>query len=388
MLRSSVENVLALEIKLITRVSILCFPCTHASLRGWSNPCGGMDEPAFYKLEGQADSDVEVQASIRRGMLSFPNPKLIKISTPYMKAGLIYSDFKQYYGKEDAEVLVWKASSLLMNPSLKAERLAQEQRLDPSRFHREYEAEFQDDLDTFFPIAIVEPNVIPHRHELPYKDGVRYLGTCDSTGGSTSETADTFTSTIVHVEGMGDQQRVVQDVLKGWKGGDLAGIVKEIAVLLRRYHLSVVRGDKYARHWVRQAFEREGIRYLDATMDKSTAYLEAEPLFTQGRLQLLDHPQLIRELILLERRPRPQDRVLVDHPHGGYDDYANVTCLAIASLAAGRILRLEDIFCAQDFIGPGNALDHLMVPRENGQQIDPSIAADLRTGRTAGGSWR
>jgi hypothetical protein len=43
MLRSSVEDVLALEIKLINRLSIpiLCFPFTHASLRGWSNPCGG-----------------------------------------------------------------------------------------------------------------------------------------------------------------------------------------------------------------------------------------------------------------------------------------------------------------------------------------------------------
>jgi hypothetical protein len=321
-------------------------------------------------------------------MLSFPNPKLIKISTPYMKSGVVYDDFKRYYGREDAEVLVWKASSLLMNPSLRAERLAQEQRLDPSRYHREYEAEFQEDLDTFFPMAIVEQCVTPHRHELPYQDGVSYLATCDSTGGSTSEKADTFTFTIVHPDGTDHTQRVVQDVLKGWKGADLAGIVKEIAVLLRRDHQDVVRGDKYARHWVRQAFAREGILYLDAAMDTSTAYLEAEPLFTQGWLDLLDHPHLLRELTLLERRPRPQGRVLVTHPRGGHDDYANVTCLAIASLAAGRILRLEDIFFAQDLIGPGNALDHLMVQRENGQQIDPSIAADLRTGRTAGGSRR
>ena len=33
-------------------------PCTLRSLRGWSIPAGVMDELAFYRLEGQADSDV------------------------------------------------------------------------------------------------------------------------------------------------------------------------------------------------------------------------------------------------------------------------------------------------------------------------------------------
>ena len=341
LLRSYIEDLLTFEIKLINRLSVVCFPCTHASLRGWSNPCGGMDELAFYRLEGQADSDVEVQASIRRGMLSFSNPKLIKITTPYMKSGVVYADFKQYFGQEDAEVLVWRASSLLMNPSLKAERLAQEQRLDPSRYHREYEAEFADDLDSFLPASVVDACVVPHRHELPPMAGVSHLATCDTSGGGVGAGRDTFTFTIFHVDGAGEHRRFVQDLLKGWKGtcgqgADLGGIVKEIAAQLCRYGLNEVRGDKYAAGWVRQAFEREGVRYRDAEMDKSTAYLEAEPVFTQGRAELLDHAPLIRELTLLERRPRPQGRVLVDHPHGGHDDYANVTCLAIAALAQAQ----------------------------------------------------
>jgi hypothetical protein len=130
-----------------------------------------------------------------------------------------------------------------------------------------------------------------------------------------------------------NQQVIVQDVCKGWQGADLAGIVREIATRLRHYRLTEIRGDKYAGAWIRQAFEREGIRYREAEIDKSTAYLEAEPLLTQGRVELLDHPQLIRELTLLERRPRPQGRTLVEHPHGGHDDYANSMCLAVALVA-------------------------------------------------------
>jgi hypothetical protein len=132
---------------------------------------------------------------------------------------------------------------------------------------------------------------------------------------------------------------------KGWQGADLAGIVREIATRLRHYRLTEIRGDKYAGAWIRQAFEREGIRYREAEIDKSTAYLEAEPLLTQGRVELLDHPQLIRELTLLERRPRPQGRTLVEHPHGGHDDYANSMCLAVALVAKLAAQRPFEFSC-------------------------------------------
>jgi hypothetical protein len=333
LLASKVDDIGASEIKLTNRLSALCFPCTQSSLRGWSNPVGAMSEIAFYRLEGQSDSDVEIQASIRRGMLSFPNPKLIKISTPYLKSGLLYQDFKRYYGQESPDVLVWRASSLFMNPSLKAERLAQERTLDESRYFREYEAQFLEDLDTMFPVALVERLIVPHRYELAPREGIAYRATCDPMGGSTNPNADTFTLTIMHAEGSGDQQRLVQDVLKGWKGADLQGIVKEIAALLRRYRISEVFGDRYAGAWVRQAFAREGMQYRDVEWTKSDAYLESEPFFTQQRIDLVDHPTLLRELTMLERRPRAQGRTLVDRPHGGHDDYANVTCLAVAFLA-------------------------------------------------------
>src|SRR5262249_14357336 len=70
-------DVRASEIVLTTGLTIACFPCTLRSLRGWSIPAGVMDELAFYRLEGQADSDVEVQASIRRGMIAFPTTRLV-----------------------------------------------------------------------------------------------------------------------------------------------------------------------------------------------------------------------------------------------------------------------------------------------------------------------
>jgi hypothetical protein len=114
---------------------------------------------------------------------------------------------------------------------------------------------------------------------------------------------------------------------------DLEGIVAEIAGIAKQYGVRTVHGDRYSRHWVAQAFQRHGLRYdADHGLDKTAAYLEAEPLFAQGRIFLLDDPTQRRELVCLERRPRPGNKATVDHPNsaGAHDDYANALALAAA----------------------------------------------------------
>lgn len=56
--------------------------------------------------------------------------------------------------------------------------------------------------------------------------------------------------------------------------------------------------------------------------------MDAEPLFAQGRIEILDHPLLARELKLLERRPR-QVAVTALTIHGSHD-HASALCLATA----------------------------------------------------------
>lgn len=97
---------------------------------------------------------------------------------------------------------------------------------------------------------------------------------------------------------------------------------------------------------MRERFRAEGLRYIEPELkrpndpeatrylDKCLAYAEVEPLCAQGRIDLLDHLQLIRELKCLERRARAGSKPLVDHPTGGYDDHANA--LALAAVSAMR----------------------------------------------------
>jgi hypothetical protein len=108
-------------------------------------------------------------------------------------------------------------------------------------------------------------------------------------------------------------------------------------------------GDRYAGQWVRQAFREVGVAYRDAELDKSAIYVAVEPLFSQGRIRILDHPQLARELKLLERRPRAGGRTLVDHPSGRYDDHANALALAAAVAMRAPGLRASEVFGPDGF---------------------------------------
>ncbi|MBI4584186.1 MAG: hypothetical protein HY717_09220 [Planctomycetes bacterium] len=350
LLAAQVADIRSLEIELTNGASIFCFPCSLKSLRGWTIPVGIMDEVSFYRLEWQADSDVEVQASIRRGMIGFPATRLVKISTPYMKAGVIYEDFRSFFGRDSADILVWKAASTLMNPSLSAERLEREKRLDPMRYAREYLGEFSDDIAAFLPADWIEGALVPGRFELPPRPGVPYIAAVDPSGGG----ADAFTLAVVHTELTDGGLLVVQDAMKGWsrqgsQNVDLEGIVKEIARIVKNYGLSSVIGDRYAGGWVRERFRAEGLHYEESPIDKSAAYLETEPLFAQGRIQVLDHSSLIRELRNLERRPRPGGKTIVDHPRGGHDDHSNVLALAAARASkAGALLSRNLVLAALD----------------------------------------
>jgi hypothetical protein len=50
-------------------------------------------------------------------MLGFRETRLVKISTPFAKAGVIFDDFQRHFRTDSRDVLVWRAPSSLMNPA-------------------------------------------------------------------------------------------------------------------------------------------------------------------------------------------------------------------------------------------------------------------------------
>jgi hypothetical protein len=175
----------------------------------------------------------------------------------------------------------------------------------------------------------VERCVATDRLELPPVRGVEYRCFVDPSGGS----KDAFTAGIGHRDG----ERCVIDVLRAWRPPfSPAGVVEEIAELLRQYSVYRCTGDRYGGQWPREAFRSHGIRYEVSHAVKSDLYLAFLSYVNSSRVELPDDPELLRELRGLERKRGTGGRDRVDHVPGGHDDRANV----VAGLA-WELLRKE-----------------------------------------------
>jgi hypothetical protein len=332
LLRRMVAEELKYELRLTNRMSIVIFACTAKALRGYSIPAAVMDEAAFFRSESGATVDYEVQAAIRPAGISFPQQRLLKITTPSMKAGIVWDDFTNYFGKEDPDVLVWQASTALMNPTISEVRLAREARVDLLRYAREYDAIFADATEGAIPGPWIDAAIVEDRAMLPPVDGKRYLAAVDPSGGA----ADEFALCVIHVE----NGKFIQDLQRAWAGSrhrkvDLAATCQEIAALIKPFGLARVTGDSYAGNWAVQEFQRANVLYEPFFGGSSTeAYKQLIPYMMQERVEILDDSVLIRQLRLLERRNRIGGKPpIITHPKGSHDDRACALAFAVASLA-------------------------------------------------------
>lgn len=325
--KSHVEREVFETVELTNGINIEVHPCSYRAVRGYTIVAAVFEESAFWRAEG-ANPDREVYTGVKPAMATIPDSLLVSISTPYSRQGLLYENFKDYYGVEDEEVLVWKAPSIVMNPTLSQKMIDRELKKDLSAAKSEWMGEFREDLEAFLPLELIERVVIPGRLELPYSGKVSYHGFVDPAGGG----GDFFALSIGHLE----NSKVVQDVLRGRKG-DPHEIVKEYAGLLKKYRIYEVRGDHYAGAWVSEAFQKEGVSYQASELNKSEIYIEALPYIASSMVELIDSRDLVRELRLLERRRGSSGKDTVDHPRsigGGvaHDDLANVTAGIIAMI--------------------------------------------------------
>jgi hypothetical protein len=106
-----------------------------------------------------------------------------------------------------------------------------------------------------------------------------------------------------------------------------------------------VTGDAYAGEWPADALKAHGIQYTRSEFPKSQIYLESIPLFSSGRIRLLDHARTLSQLRQLERRTRSGGKDSIDHPGGASDDNANALAGA-AVFAARRQASTESTFAA------------------------------------------
>ena len=314
MLRSMMVDELKESLTLNNRVVIEVHTASFKTVRGFTLIGVIADELAFWRTEESANPAGEVLAALRPG-LSTTNGLLLGISSPYSKSGALYEAFKEHYGKPASPVLVWKAASRDMNPTLSARVVEAALLRDRAAASAEYLAEFRDDIGGFVTIEDVERAAVRGRTLLPYVAGQRYKAFCDPSGGR----KDSMVLAIAH----GEKDKAVLDLIHEAQAPfSPQQTVADFCGLLKAYHLSEVSGDRYSAEWVREAFQQHGIRYVASERNRSEIYLEFLPSFASGQVELLDHDRMKQQLAALERRTGVA-RDIVDHPVGGADDVSN-----------------------------------------------------------------
>jgi hypothetical protein len=293
------------------------------SVRGRPVPCAIFDEVAFWRDLDSASPDIEVYNATTPAMATMPNALLVGISSPYRRTGLLWDKYKTHFGK-GGDILVIKAPSLTMNPTLNPRIIAEALERDPVAAAAEWLAEFRTDIDAFISREIVETLIAPDRRELPPMIGKFYVAFVDPSGGS----VDSMTLAVAHRE----YDKGQLDAIREWRPPfSPESVVKEAAELLRSYGISEVTGDRYAGEWPRERFQLQGITYLPSERSKGDIYREFLPLMNGARVELLDNARLTAQLCGLERRVARSGKDSIDHAPNGHDDIANS--------AAGALVR-------------------------------------------------
>lgn len=323
---------------------------SYRTVRGRSLAGGIIDESAFLRADDSALPDKELVRALRPGLLTL-HGLLLVISSPHRKVGILYDAHRKYFGVDDQDRgLYIQASSRDLNPSIDQADIDSAMEDDPSAAQSEYMGFFRADLQGFLDDETVDGAIVPGRRMLPRSLTSKHVAFADPSGGR----GDAFTLAVAHQEPAPSGQasgRVVLDCLQAVAPPfDPESVVSGMAETIKSYGLAEVAGDQYAGEWVPAAFRRFGITYKPSELTRSEIYLECLPLFSQGRIELLDLPVLRTQLLLLERRTRAGGRDSVDHPRGAHDDYANAAAGALR-LAAPATTRHSFLNCDPAVLG-------------------------------------
>jgi hypothetical protein len=333
--RGMVKRELTESIELKNNVIINVATCNFRSLRGYKILALIADEAAFWLIEG-SNSANEIFRAARPSLGETPGSLLLILTSPYSKAGPVYEIYSNYYGVNDPHTLVWRGSTLEMNPTYDKSFIDREMERDQSAALAEYYSQFRDDVSTFVDPETIDDCTIPGRRELPANENFSYVAFTDPSGGGGQ---DAFTLSIAHKEG----EKIVQDLIRGFFPKFNPSVaIYEFSGILKDYKISEITGDRYAGNFVVSEFEKNGIKFRHADLVKSEIYIEALSYLNTGRVELLDHKKQNIQFKSLERKTG-RSRDLVDHLPGAHDDLANS--------AAGVIVEAARVDRERSYIG-------------------------------------
>lgn len=288
-LRQQIDSTTTTEIRLKNGIIIGVHANSFRSIRGRSLVCAIFDEIAFWRDEETANPDKEVYTATLPSLLT-TNGMLIAISSAYRKAGLLYQKHRDYFGKDDPNILVVKGATSVFNQTINEDAIAALRAADPLGASAEWDSTFRSDLAGFLDDPVIDHSINYARpRELPPRSGINYVAFTDPSGGSTA--GDAYSLVVMHKEG----ERYITDVVRGRTGPfDPVEVTKDYANLCREYRIRQITGDNYSKEWCQAAWRNNNIHYIQSEEPAWQLYLEGLPLFNRGLVEIPDDAILIR----------------------------------------------------------------------------------------------
>jgi hypothetical protein len=344
-------------IELKNGITILPSPPNLKAQRGIAVPVVSIDEVAFFYSDPEAaNPDYEIVRAVTYSQMQFPNRKLIGISSPWSKEGLLYKNHRAgTQGKRlkpenrrpfrltmvaFGTTASFGSLDKLLGKDLARETLQDEKEKDPDAFSRESLCVFPDSVSGFFNRALLDMALAKGagvgRRDPILKGPIRpsYVAAMDP-----AFRRDSFAFAVAHKD---TDNNIVIDLLKRWtpiKGQKLNPtlILSEIAGICRTYGILTLYSDQYQLESIQHLMLDLGMNVepVDFTArSKAKIYGNLLALVNQQKLVLLDPDKTpeakstANELIQLERRNMPGGGIQISAPQGKHDDMATVVALA------------------------------------------------------------
>jgi hypothetical protein len=328
------------EIKFKTGVSLRVMTADALNVSGPTIVCAIRDEWAKFPGDDSAMPDREIENSLRPALapvLGAPARRLVGITSSYIREGIAFETDRDYFGIDDAPVLVIRGDSQTFNPNLDPAWLERERKRVGERvFAREYLCEWQDAvLDGYFG-DVLDGCVDRGRLTLPPIDDTRYVVALDP-----AWKHDRFALAVVHRERRSAGALVsVVDRVETWappRGGTLStdATLARVAEIALAYGTRQVVTDQAAAPALAEAAQRRGLYVREVpwiggvgTDSKASKFRRVHAAMADGLVRLPDDAPTLREFANVASRLLRSGGEQIE-ARVGHDDRVSAVVLAI-----------------------------------------------------------
>ena len=325
-------------------VVIRALPCSSRSTRGLPISLLILDEAGHMMTnEDGFAAGKRVYQALLPSTAQFKDRGYVMVtSTPLWADGIFWDLFLSGI-KGAKDTFVAQRPTWEMNPNITRESLEPEFMSDPDSARAEYGAEFVEGAGAYLPAPQIQACRIDGRRELQPDEATWYVAAADpafAAGG------DAFTFCIGHAVGKGEQSNVVVDLLRSWRGKQSPlnsdKVLDEIAEECGRYRIRRVISDQHAVVPLSDGLRRRGIKLIPQPLYnelKADIFGTLKKLLNMERIELLDDPLLVSELVSMQLRPTMSGKPKIQAASGHRDDRAMVVATVAHALfkpAQGR----------------------------------------------------